>query len=329
MNSNEKELNDTNNEMETSTPEMPEEVTEETAESLISDFEEAVPEETEETVPEEGAVPDFDADETVEEGREEEACDTPEMTDTPAKKKSYAPIIALIAVLVVAVAVAAYFVISGVFGGNKYNKMGYVNVSGRTVQDIADEVGIDVKDFLSEYGLPEDMPADTTEIAAIYTMPAEVYLRTMIGIDDFDTVKTELKLPDETTPTEPKTLAEKIKAIFVKEKPQPIDKNTPWYIVEGEMTVETYSGGSTEDFKEFYGLGEEVTGETKMKEIQDQINKKTAELLSEQQAAQENENANADEGAAEEGTSTDEEAASSESSAENSEQAANSEEAAQ
>lgn len=196
------------------------------------------------------------------------------------KKNSNAPIIAIIIVLTLIVAALAYFL----FGnrGNKYNKLGYVNVSGRTIQEIADSAGIELKDFLSEYSLPEDMPGDTFEINAIYNMPAKVYLQNMIGIG-FDDMKQAMNIPEETTPTEPKTLIEKIKSIFVKEKPQQIDENTPWYIVEGELTVSDYSGGSIDQFKEYYGLGDDVTGETKLKEIQDQINQKTSEMLAEQQ----------------------------------------------
>lgn len=208
------------------------------------------------------------------------------------KKKSNLPIITLIVVLAVVVAGLAYFA----FGshGNKYNKLGYVNVSGRTIQQIADGAGIDLKDFLSEYNLPEDMPGDTTEINAIYSMPAKVYLQNMIGIG-FDDMKQAMNIPEETTPSKPKTLGEKIKGIFVKEKPQKIDENTPWYIIEGELTVNDYSGGSVDQFKEFYGLGDDVTGDTKLKDIQEQINQKTREMLAEQQAKE------TDQGASENG----------------------------
>lgn len=213
-------------------------------------------------------------------------------TEDETKKKSSAPIIAVIIVLALIVAGLAYTV----FGnkGNKYNNLGYVNVSGRTIQEIADSAGIELKDFLSEYSLPEDMPSDTTEIAAIYSMPAKVYLQNMIGIS-FDDMKQAMNIPEETTPNEPKTLGEKIKSIFVKEKTQKIDENTPWYVVEGELTVGDYSGGSLDQFKEFYGLGDDVTEETKMKEVQPQINKKTAEMLAEQQKSEQEQGASGDE----------------------------------
>ena len=222
-------------------------------------------------------------------GEGEESALYPEDTEKEeeTKKKSNAPIIAVIIVLALIVAGLAYVV----FGnkGNKYNKLGYVNVSGRTIQEIADGAGIELKDFLSEYSLPEDMPSDTTEIAAIYSMPAKVYLQNMIGIS-YDDMKQVMNIPEETTPNEPKTLGEKIKSIFVKEKPQKIDENTPWYIVEGELTVGDYSGGSVDQFKEYYGLGDDVTEETKMKEVQPQINKKTAEMLAEQQKSEQEQN---------------------------------------
>ena len=77
-----------------------------------------------------------------------------------------------------AVVVVAAIVLVGVFKGpewfNKYNRMGYVDTSGRTIGEVADAAGMDLKDFLAEYQLPEDMPANTTESAAFYTIPVSV-----------------------------------------------------------------------------------------------------------------------------------------------------------
>jgi|GEM_PF-378264 hypothetical protein len=323
MDSKEKELNGFNNEEE-ATVGMTEEAAAEALEETAGEEDAVITEEAAPEVGEQEAADDFaenEAEVCDEDGNEAEYTQDPseELTDAdseadtdengeigdvsealeePEKKKSAAPVIALIVVIAAAIILIAYLLFSDSFGGNKYNKLGYVNVSGRTVQDIADEAGIELKDFLSEYGLPEDMPGDTTEIAAIYSMPAKMYLQTMIGMDDFEALKTELNIPDETTPNTPKTFIDKIKSVFVKDKIQPIDENTPWYIVEGELTINDYSGGAVEQFKEFYGLGDEVTGETKMKEIQDKINEKTNALLVEQEAAN-NAEPEAEEGSAE------------------------------
>lgn len=316
MDSNEKELNGFSSE------EATEEITSEATEETTA--EDSIVEDTSDEVVEQSVTDALDEDENVDEAAEENADEeyasetTEELSDAEAvvnenaelsedseipqeieKKKSTAPIVALIIVIAAAIIIIATLLFSDSFGGNKYNKMGYVNVSGRTVQDIADAAGIELKDFLSEYNLPEDMPGDTTEIAAIYCMPAKVYLQTMIGIDDFETFKTELNIPDETTPNVPKTFIDKIKSVFVKDKIQTIDENTPWYIVEGEITINDYSGGAVDDFKEYYGLGDDVTGETRIKEIQDRLNEKTKELLVEQEAAQ-NGNTEAENGNTEE-----------------------------
>lgn len=316
MDSKEKELNGFSSE------EATEEITPEATEETTA--EDSIVEDTSDEVVEQSVTDALDGDENVDEAAEENADEeyasetTEELSDAEAvvnenaelsedseipqeieKKKSTAPIVALIIVIAAAIIIIATLLFSDSFGGNKYNKMGYVNVSGRTVQDIADAAGIELKDFLSEYNLPEDMPGDTTEIAAIYCMPAKVYLQTMIGIDDFETFKTELNIPDETTPNVPKTFIDKIKSVFVKDKIQTIDENTPWYIVEGEITINDYSGGAVDDFKEYYGLGDDVTGETRIKEIQDRLNEKTKELLVEQEAAQ-NGNTEAENGNTEE-----------------------------
>lgn len=323
MDSKEKELNGFNNEEEAAV-ERAEDIASDSLEGTAAEEDAVITEEAAPEVGEQEAADDFaeneaevydedgneaeytqepseeltDADSEADTDENGEIGDVSEAVEEPEKKKSAAPVIALIVVIAAAIILIAYLLFSDSFGGNKYNKLGYVNVSGRTVQDIADEAGIELKDFLSEYGLPEDMPGDTTEIAAIYSMPAKMYLQTMIGIDDFEALKTELNIPDETTPNTPKTFMDKIKSVFVKDKIQPIDENTPWYIVEGELTINDYSGGAVEEFKEFYGLGDEVTGETKMKEIQDKINEKTNALLVEQEAAN-NAEPEAEEGSAE------------------------------
>lgn len=321
MDSNEKELNGFNSE------EVTEEITSEVTEEKTA--EDSITKDTSDEIVEQSVTDALDEDENVDEAAEENADEeyasetTEELSDAETvvnenvevsedseipqeteKKKSTGPIVALIIVIAAAIIIIATLLFSDSFGGNKYNKMGYVNVSGRTVQDIADAAGIELKDFLSEYNLPEDMPGDTTEIAAIYCMPAKIYLQTMIGIDDFEVFKTELNIPDETTPNVPKTFMDKIKSVFVKDKIQTIDENTPWYIVEGEITVNDYSGGAVEEFKEYYGLGDDVTGETRMKEIQDRLNEKTKELLVEQEAAQ-NSEAEAEDGSEEEADGSD------------------------
>lgn len=141
--------------------------------------------------------------------------------------------------------VAAIVVLAVIFGPrvfNKYNKAGYVDVSGRTVSEVAESAGMDLKDFLDSYGLPADMPGNTSESAAYYAIPCS-RMATMYGMD-FESLKSTLELPDTVT------------------------EDTPWGEAEGEARLSVYVGEDNLDaFKEQYGLGDEVTGDTQWKEI--------------------------------------------------------------
>lgn len=175
-------------------------------------------------------------------------------------KKSKAPVIAAIVAAIVIIAAAIIVVATGKFGEwtNKYNR-GYVDTTGRTVAEVAEQIGMTYEEFLEEYGLPKDMPKNTYEAVAFYTMPAkkaaEVY-----GIS-FDQIKQMLGLPDDT------------------------DENKPWGEVEGEVKLGTYLGGAdyVDTFKEQYGLGDEVTADTLWKEVRPIVDAKTKEQREEQE----------------------------------------------
>lgn len=175
-------------------------------------------------------------------------------------KKSKAPVIVAIVAAVVIIAAAIIVVATGKFGEwtNKYNR-GYVDTTGRTVAEVAEQIGMTYEEFLEEYGLPKDMPKNTYEAVAFYTMPAkkaaEVY-----GIS-FDQIKQMLGLPDDT------------------------DENKPWGEVEGEVKLGTYLGGAdyVDTFKEQYGLGDEVTADTLWKEVRPIVDAKTKEQREEQE----------------------------------------------
>lgn len=139
---------------------------------------------------------------------------------------------------------------------NKYNHMGYVDVTGNTIGDIAESMGINVEDFKEEFGLPKDMPASTNEMTAMYFIPAKNY-GSMYGLD-FQTMKDILHIPDTT------------------EDGEPITEDTLWGVVQGEITVADYvgdtgDGEAIKSFKEEIGLGDEVTGETKWKEVRNAV----------------------------------------------------------
>ena len=147
----------------------------------------------------------------------------------------------------VAVVIIAAAVITSTMSFNPYNKLGYVDISGKTIQDIADAQGITLAEFLEAYQLPSDMPGDTTEANAYYSIPTGVVAE-MNGLD-FDTIKTMLKLPEGTTYA------------------------TPWGEAEGGIKLADYIGGAdkVDAFKEQYGFGDEVTAETPWGEIRNAV----------------------------------------------------------
>ncbi len=125
---------------------------------------------------------------------------------------------------------------------NPYNSA-YLDVSGKTVQEAADEAGMTLEEFIAEYELPADMRADTYETAAYNMIPtrriSEIYGMT------YDELDALLKFPD-----------------FVTE-------NTPWGEALDEVTLGSYvgTGEVLEQFKEYFGLDASVNEDTKWKEI--------------------------------------------------------------
>lgn len=156
-----------------------------------------------------------------------------------------------------AVVVVAAIVLVGVFKGpewfNKYNRMGYVDTSGRTIGEVADAAGMDLKDFLAEYQLPEDMPANTTESAAFYTIPVSVMAQ-MYGWD-FDEMKTAYQWGDEVT------------------------EDMTWGEAEGLTKLGVMVGEENlEAFKADYGLGDDITADTLWKDVRTIYDTKTKEM---------------------------------------------------
>ena len=131
-------------------------------------------------------------------------------------------------------------------GANPYNEMGYIDVTGTTIAELAEANGIDLSAFLSQYDLPADMPATTNETAAFYMMPVKTVA--LINGMDFDGIREVLGFGDDIT------------------------EDTPWGVAEGSATLEKYVGaGNLENFKAMYGLGDEVTAETKWKEVRNTV----------------------------------------------------------
>lgn len=129
---------------------------------------------------------------------------------------------------------------------NPYNEMGYIDITGATIAEIAEENGMELQEFLEGYGLPSDMPGSTNETVAYYMMPLRTIAQ-MYGLD-FDSLKAELGLGENVT------------------------EDTPWGVAIGELTLGQYVGAEfLDEFKAEYGFGDEVTLDTKWKDVRNTV----------------------------------------------------------
>lgn len=168
-------------------------------------------------------------------------------------------VVAIVAVLVVVLGVFAIvpkFVPSfpDPFGSlfNKYNRQGYVDVSGRTVAEVAEDMDMELDEFLEMYGLPADMPGNTTESAAYNNIPVSKMAETY-GMDVAQ-LKEVLQMPETVT------------------------DETPWgeaidQVTLGVYVTEEYLG----EFKEYYGLDDSVTADTLWGEVRQTVEEKQRE----------------------------------------------------
>lgn len=198
----------------------------------------------------------------------------------PAKKNNLPIILIAAAILVIAAIVVLAVKFSPVLF-NKYNRLGYVDVSGRTVEQVADEQGMDLDEFLEQFNLPEDMPGNTTESAAYNCIPVSTMV-TMYGME-FDTMKEFLKFPDTVT------------------------EDTPWGEAIGEVTLGNYVGeDNLAEFKETYGLGDDVTVDTLWKEVRQTVDETSRQqrIESEKAEAEADKNADKEDDEAEEATAS-------------------------
>ncbi len=272
-------------ELENVTPET-EEVVEEIAEAVVENDESAVEDviDTDEQTFEEANEFVDEVSDTVDEVTEDGVVSKEELEEVVEeiiqKKKSKAPVFVVVILIILAIIAALAY---NAFGGNPYNKLGYANPGGRTIQDVADDLGITLDEFLTNYSLPADMPADTEEMNAYYSMPTKVFSQ-MYGLD-FATMKEAFGIPDETTPPASSNIIDKIKSLFGSNNIQTIDENTPWGVVLDELTLGKYIGEENlQTYIEYYGLKGDITVDTRYKEIRKQVEKKTMELAAQAEA---------------------------------------------
>ena len=131
-------------------------------------------------------------------------------------------------------------------GNTSLPEGGYVDVTGRTVGEVAKERGLELAEYLAEYDLPSDMPELVSETEANYTIPA-YRMAEMYGMS-FEALKQTFELPDSVT------------------------EDMTWGEAIGEATIGAYAGeGNIESFKKLYNLDNSVTEATKYKEVREQV----------------------------------------------------------
>lgn len=240
-----------NIEGEENTTPVTEETAEETADEVFEAAEEILEDVLEDVVDEENGLSEEDIEFVTQQ--------VEEFAETQKAKGGAGKVVAIV-IVVIAILAAAGFGVFKYLTRNPYNEMGYINVSGRTIEEVAAQAGLGLDEFLAEYSLPADMPADTEESAAYYNIPLSK-IAEMYGMDTA-AIKEMLGLGDDVTDT------------------------TPWGEAEGKAPLSKYIGEENlEAFKAEYGLGEEVTGETLWGEIRNTVDAKTLEM--QQQAAAE------------------------------------------
>lgn len=146
---------------------------------------------------------------------------------------------------------------------NPYNHLGYYNISGMTLADVAEQNDMSLEEIRFELRLPDDVKADTYWDAVEFIVPASYMAQVQYGVD-FETIKQAFQFGDEITGM------------------------STWGEAMDTMPLSVYCG-SEEDVAEFvreYSLGDNVTGETLWGEVRKQVNKKQYEEYLAQQATE-------------------------------------------
>lgn len=119
---------------------------------------------------------------------------------------------------------------------------GYVDVTQRTISEVANDLGMTLDEYIEEYDLPENYPALASETEAMYTIPLTRMAKTY-GMEFNEFIKS-LNLPDDISP------------------------DTPWGKALNQITLGSYVGdGNVDNFKEMYNLSDNVNADTLYGEI--------------------------------------------------------------
>lgn len=140
---------------------------------------------------------------------------------------------------------------------NKYNEESYVNVSNKTLGDVAEVFQVTADEFKSEFGLPEDMAADTNEAAAYYHLTVGGYAK-YVG----------------------RSVDEVVNEISSMSDGAAVDKDMSFADAENNILLLKYFEPMTlEELKEEYGFGDEVNESTRYGEVRNAIYKTIIEKL--------------------------------------------------
>lgn len=197
-----------------------------------------------------GETVGIDAEPVIDEIGENDAVDVTEAAVAAGNENKTVKVvvISVCAVLVAAIIVLAVIFVPKLFHRNPYNK--YIDTTGRTVGEIAKQSNKELDEFLEQYGLPADMPADTNEASAFNAIPLGKVLE-MYRYENMSTVdeaKSSLGLPDW------------------------VDENTPWGDAVGEAPLKNYVGEENLDlFLEHYGLQGTANGDTLYKDVRQTV----------------------------------------------------------
>ncbi len=169
------------------------------------------------------------------------------------KRKTWIKIaIGAVAVLVFGFATSYFLHATGII--NPYEE-DYVDVTGKTAEDIAREKGMSFDSFLKSYGLPEDMPKSTSERAVFYNIPVGILVKKSTNIGTFEQLKEDMGWGDEITPET--TIGDALDIT-------PLSK----YVGDEQL----------ERFKSLYELADDVTGETLYGEVRNIVDSKEKEF---------------------------------------------------
>lgn len=239
--------------------ELNEEVMEETTEEIVDEITEESADDAE-AIGEISEVEVMDSLEESEEDSDVEEIDAESMEIIDGSKKILGKKIAVIAGGAVALALIVFFILLNLGVVNPYED-GYIDITGETLEDMADQSGYSVKEYKKRFELPFFMPKSTNVNAAGNHVTLKAYSK-LSGMT-IDEIKEQNGFSDDVT--EKTTIGD-------------ASGNVKLSVMLGIDTDDKESAQQTFDsFKEFYGLGKEVTLDTLYKDVRLQIDEKSRE----------------------------------------------------